>query len=60
MKKLGRPVNGERKNVVTTITITEELSKKLNDYCGETGVPKSVLVRKLLVEFFEKQENKVE
>lgn len=60
MKKLGRPVNGERKNVAVTLLLTEELSEKLNDYCGETGVPKNFLFRKLLVDFFEKQEKKGE
>lgn len=54
MEKESRPY------IRMTTLLTDEINEKLESYCYRTGVPKSVLVRKLLVEFFEKQEKKGE
>lgn len=54
MEKESRPY------IRMTTLLTDEINEKLESYCYGTGVPKSVLVRKLLVEFFEKQKKKGE
>lgn len=57
-KKLGRPIKGEPKNVVASILITESMSKRLDCYCDKFEMSRSELVRKLLEDFFEKQERR--
>lgn len=57
-KKLGRPLKGEPKNVVASILITESMSKRLDYYCDKFEMSRSEFVRKLLEDFFEKQERR--
>lgn len=57
-RKLGRPLDGEPKNVTAIVLITESQSKKLKHYCDKFEMSRSELVRKLLEDFFEKQERR--
>ena len=54
-KKIGRPKLEKPKSIEIKVRVDEDTNNKINTYCEENEINKSVFLRKAIDKFFQKK-----